>query len=488
MTAFAVLHVTSMPGGGVNRHIDDVVAARHRRHLVWHAAPGADVIAIRDEGRFVPLDSAAVEREPAALAEWLRSYGVGAVHVHSVASAPRARAVWAAQALGVPTLATLHDVLFLRANGFEPGASREPDRAWLAEVSRFLAQAAARIAPSEFLAAIARRELGQEVVVIPNGSPPARSDTMLAARPEFTARRPAHVAAVIGAIGPHKGARVIEDAARLLEGSDIAIVVAGYMDTRLEPGWHRERLFVHGPCTERDTALLARAYGAGIALFPHQVPESFSYALSDAWSAGLPALVAPDGALGERMARHQAGWTLPEGFTAADVAAALRHVFSVEGAADLARVKSRLSGEDPQRVPPVDAMNRSLDALYARFGIDPRAPLDPLSAPVQAVLAAHLDGKAMRPELSQLADEAAQLRAGLEAERAQAARFESEARGWIAKLEGDVAQLQEELRREVAERLRLAEENRVLLMQPRFLRRIASAARRWLTRGGDARG
>lgn len=488
MTAFAVLHVTSMPGGGVNRHIDDVVAAGLRPHLVWHVAPGADVIAIPHEKRFVPLDPAALEREPAALADWLRSQGIGAVHVHSVAPAPRARAAWAAQALAVPTIATLHDVLFLRMNGFEAGAPPEPDAEWLAQTARYLAGAVARLAPSDFLANLARCHLQQEIIVIANGSPPAQSAAPLNARPEFLARKPAHVAAVIGAIGPHKGARVIEEAARLLEGSDIGIVVAGYMDNQLAPGWHGERLFVHGPCIERDAAPLAKAYGAEVALFPHQVPESFSYALSDAWSAGLPALVAPDGALGERMARHQAGWLLPERFTAADVAAGLRRIFSAEAASDLARVTSRLSGEDPQRVPTVDAMNRSLDALYARFGIDPRAPLDPLSAPAQSVIAAHLDGKAMRPELSQLADEVAQLRAGLEIERGQATRFEAESREWIAKLERDVADLQEKLRGEVAERLRLAEENRQLRMQPRFLRRLASFARRLLKKNGDARG
>jgi glycosyltransferase involved in cell wall biosynthesis len=486
MTASAVLHVTSMPGGGVNRHIDDVVAAGLRRHLVWHVAPGADVVAMPAGARFIPLRSAAVDEGHPELVAWLRRQGIGAVHAHSLAPAPRARAQWAAQVLGVPYVATLHDVLFMRLDGFEAGAAPRADPAWLAQTSAFLARAVARIAPSDFLASLARAHLpGQEVMVIANGSHPPQPPTRaFAARDEFLARKPAHVAAVIGAIGPHKGARILEEAARLLEGSDIAIVVIGYMDRQLAPGWRAERLFVHGPWSDDDCAGLARAYGAGIALFPHQVPESFSYALSDAWSAGLPALVAPDGALGERMARHQAGWLLPERFTAADVAAALRRIFSSEAAGELARVKSRLSGDDPQRVPTVDAMNRSLDALYARFGIDPEAPPDLLSPPAQAVIAAHLDGKAMRPELSQLADELAQMRTEL----GSAQRFEVESRQWIAKLERDIANLQEELRGENAERLRLAEENRQLRMHPRFLRRLASLLRRLRKKDGDARG
>jgi glycosyltransferase involved in cell wall biosynthesis len=483
MTAFSVLHVTSMPGGGVNRHIEDVIAAGLRRHLVWHSAPGVDVVAVPEARRYIPLDAAAVDREEAALAAWLGRQGIGAVHVHSVAPAPRARAAWAARVLGVPLIATLHDVLFMRLDGFLPGVPPDADPAWLSQTREFLQGAAVRIAPSESLAALARSHLpGQDVVVIPNGSHPARPGPACAAREEFLARKPAHVAAVIGAIGPHKGARILEDAARLLEGSGIGIVVIGYMDRQLAPGWRAERLFVHGPWSDDDCAALARAYGAEVALFPHQVPESFSYALSDAWSAGLPALVAPDGALGERMARHQAGWLLPERFTGADVAAALRRIFSAEGAQELARVRSRLATDDPQRVPTVDAMNRSLDALYARFGIDPEGPIDLLSAPAQAVIAAHLDGKAMRPELSQLADELAQVRLELE----RALRRDAEAREWIDKLDRDVASLKEELRRETAERQRLAEENRLMRRHP--LRRLASFARRLLKKDGDARG
>jgi glycosyltransferase involved in cell wall biosynthesis len=486
---FAVLHVTSMPGGGVNRHIDDIARAGTRPHLVWHVAEGADVIAAPGAQRYFPLDRRALGEGTAALADWLRSRGVGLVHVHSIAPGPRARAEWAIGHLDVPFVATLHDVLFLRRDGFDPGASREPDAAWLAQSRAFLARAAARIAPSAFLASLARRHLGEEVLVVPNGSAPAAATPeRCEARPEFLERKPAHVAAIIGAIGPHKGARVLEEASALLAGGDIAIVVIGYLDRQLTPGWRGERLFIHGAWSDADVRGLAAAYGAQIALFPHRVPESFSYALSDAWAAGLPALVAPDGALAERVARHGGGWLLPEGFEAADVVAALRRIFSAEGASELAEVRSRLTGNDPQRVPPLDAMNRSLDMLYARYGIEPGAAVDPLSAPAQRLLAANIDGAIMRPEMAQLADELSQLKHGLEVERGQAARFEAEAREWIAKLEADIAALQEELRREVAERQRLAAENEQLRLRPKFVRRLASLARRLVKKKSDARG
>jgi len=107
-------------------------------------------------------------------------------------------------------------------------------------------------------------------------------------------------------------------------------------------------------------------------------------------------------------------------------------------------------------------MTRSLDALYARFAIDPAETLDPRSAPVQDLLAKNLDGALFRQELVRLADEVAQMKTALEStlefERRQAGEFRNEAREWIAKLEGDVAGLQAQLASEVEARRALGQE------------------------------
>ncbi|HYC38027.1 MAG TPA: glycosyltransferase family 4 protein [Usitatibacter sp.] len=456
--ACGVLHVTSFPGGGVDRHIRDIARHVPRRHLVWHVADAAEVIEIPAERRHYVLDPAATRER---LAGWLRGQGVGIVHAHSVATGPRERAAWAAASLSLPLLATLHDVLFLRADGLVPGAPCEPEAKWLAQTADFLASAAARIAPSDYLAGLARRHLpGQPVQVIANGSA-GRVNQVASreARAEFRERRASQVALVLGSIGPHKGARVIEEAAQRLagSGSGIAIVIVGYLDAQVDPGWRGGNLFIHGAYDDEEVAALARAYGASLALFPNQAPESFSYALSDVWEAGLPALVPPEGALGERVRRHGGGWLLPSGFGAREVAAALREKLGSE--AELARVKSQLMAPDADRVPDLSHMTRSLDALYERFGLPAGGDIDPASAPAQELLARNLDGGLFRQELARVADELAQLRAGLAQERAAAARFGAEAREWIAKLEADVAQVQSQLAEEVAQRRRLGEEN-----------------------------
>ncbi len=464
MSSCAVLHITSLLGGGVDRHVRDIARAAPSRHLVWHTCETADVIEIPASGEFLPLDGAALERDPAKLAAWLQAQGVGIVHAHSVDRAARRRASWAAQALGVAVVVTLHDILFLRREGFEPGASRAPDSQWLAETAPFLRSAAAVIAPSHFVANLARGNVaGLEVAVIPNGSPPRDPGVRtFEARAEFSRRRPRHVAAVLGAVGPHKGSAIVNDLSRVLEGTDIAIVVIGYLDMQIVPGWRGGHVFVHGAYDDDAVAPLLAAYAAELALFPNLVPESFSYALSDVWDAGVPALVPPEGALAERVTRHDGGWLLPAAFDASAVAAALRHFLSAGGAGELARVKSRLALADPGRVPTLDDMTRSLDALYARFAIDPAATLDPRSAPVQDLLAKNLDGALFRQELVRLADEIAQMKVALEStlefERKVAIEFKAEARDWIAKLEGDVASLQAQVAAEVDARRALGQE------------------------------
>jgi hypothetical protein len=487
MDRAAVLHIASLHGGGVDRHVRDIARSVPRGHLVWHAGARAEVLELARERRFLPLDTGALESRPDILERLLRQARVGLVHAQSLGD--RARAI--AACARIPIVATLHDVLFLRADGLQPGTPPEPDPAWLAKTAAFLREAAAVVAPSEYIAELARRHVaGLEVQVVPNGSPPRRADRdPRMPRPGFSARAPRRVVAVLGAIGPHKGSAVLDALDPLLAKSGIAIVVIGYLDAQVPAGWRGESVFVHGACQDDEVPALLRAYGARLALFPNRSPESFSYALSDLWDAGVPVLVPPEGALGERVRRHGGGWLLPAGAGAREIAAALAQRLSPAAAADLARVESDLARADDARVPRLEAMTRSLDALYDRFAIDPAPPVDVEAPAVQALLAKNLDGALFREELARLADELVQLREGLEKERGQAAAFEKEARAWIAKLEADIASLEAELEREVQARRGFAEENRRLREASEALQRLPNLLRRYLLkRVRDARG
>ena len=455
MAARAVLHVTSVPGGGVDRHIRDIARASARRHLVWHAAESGDALEVLgDAHRVFPLAPHAIDDEPHGMAAWLRAQGVGMVHVHALTQAPRERAGRIARLLDVPAIVTLHDVLFLSPDAFAHGPTPQPDPAWLRETAALVGTAVATLAPSEWLAGVARANLpGVAIEVVANGSGLVFSENPAPRHPLYGTPPFRHVAAVLGAIGPHKGARMLEQVAEALAGSDIGIVVIGYMDECNLPGWHRGHLFVHGTYQDAEVGSLLRTYRARVGLFTNRVPESFSYTLSDLWSAGLPVIVPAAGALGERVARHGGGWLLPEGFDAAEAANLLRRLFCAEGNAELSRVESQLHANDRERIPALEAMSRSLEALYERFGVD-TGPVDPLSPPVQRLLATSLDGSLFRAEMIRFADEIAQLRRGLEHERSEYARVSGEMKDWITKLEADVAALGAQVAHEVAERHR----------------------------------
>src|SRR4029078_6813061 len=115
------------------------------------------------------------------------------------------------------------------------------------------------------------------------------------------------VVAVLGAIGPDKGARRIERMIEIARERDvpIRIVVIGYLDVERGP-WQSDetRLSVHGRYHARPLPDLLRYYRARCVLFPSSGPETFSYTLSEAWQAGLPAPVAPLGAAARRPVVH----------------------------------------------------------------------------------------------------------------------------------------------------------------------------------------
>src|SRR5881394_3854725 len=214
----AVLHVTALLGGGVDRHVRDIARSTARPHITWHVGEHAEVIEARG-GHAIVLDPRRVDADPDAMARWLASRNVGLIHAHSLTVRARERVDLARSRLGAGLVATLHDVLLLRGDAFEEGAPTEPDPAWLAGNAAFLRTAQCVVAPSEFIAGLARRHIdGLAVDVIPNGSDAPRPSRPLAPRPEFSEHRPRHVVAVLGAIGPHKGAEMLEALGRELAG------------------------------------------------------------------------------------------------------------------------------------------------------------------------------------------------------------------------------------------------------------------------------
>ncbi len=123
--------------------------------------------------------------------------------------------------------------------------------------------------------------------------------------------------AVIGGIGPHKGFDILMECARDAARRNLKLefMVAGTSseDTRLmETG----RIFVTGAYEEAEANGFIRALRADLAFLPSIWPETWCFALSEAWRAGLYALAFDLGAQAARIKATGRGAVLPLGLPA----------------------------------------------------------------------------------------------------------------------------------------------------------------------------
>jgi GT2 family glycosyltransferase/glycosyltransferase involved in cell wall biosynthesis len=135
-------------------------------------------------------------------------------------------------------------------------------------------------------------------------------------------RRPANGfrrIAVIGGIGPAKGLHVLLDCARDAAARRLAlefIVIGSSADDAalLEAG-----VFVTGPYGQGEAVSLIAQHQPDLAFLPSIWPETWCFALSEAWQAGLYAMVFDLGAQAERMRATGRGLCLPLGLQAARI-------------------------------------------------------------------------------------------------------------------------------------------------------------------------
>ena len=118
--------------------------------------------------------------------------------------------------------------------------------------------------------------------------------------------------AVLGAVGPEKGARNIDALADEIRKRSLPlrIVVVGFTDRARRWQSDDRTLTIHGSYGPDELRALLERYRIDVVVFPTIWPETFSYTLSEAWHAGKPALVPPRGALAERVQATGAGWLM----------------------------------------------------------------------------------------------------------------------------------------------------------------------------------
>ncbi|BBK29533.1 hypothetical protein STHU_01670 [Allostella humosa] len=164
-------------------------------------------------------------------------------------------------------------------------------------ISRDMAHRVARIAPGLPLVCAAHwaRPAPESHRVMPVGLRPGEPLRVL----------------LVGTIGPIKGSQVVAEAARIVRTRRLPIRfhVAGALGPL--PALPDDVLTIHPAADHGRLPDLFGHIGAHVGWHPAQVPETWSYSLTDMMEAGLPIVASALGALSERCAGRPFTWLLP---------------------------------------------------------------------------------------------------------------------------------------------------------------------------------
>jgi glycosyltransferase involved in cell wall biosynthesis len=343
-----ILHILHSRGGGTEKYVQSIVAASRAqfRHYFLRVAPDRWLFkdAIGEHGAACewPRDAASGHCLRTMCA-WL---AIDFLHMHSLVGSGD-ELVRMIRSTGLPYGYSVHDmyapcptVYLIDAAGKYCNATtdvgactrclsaipafRDVDIAqWRARYATLMSGAAKVWAPSQWAGeTFGKYYPDASIEVRPHpveSAGVARRDVAVFSLPDDGHR---HVA-VLGAIGPEKGARIIDALVDEIRKRSLPlrIVVVGFTDRARRWQSADRILTIHGSYGTDELEALFERYRVDVVAFPTIWPETFSYTLSEAWRAGRPALVPPRGALAERVAATGAGWLMrgwPDVATIAD--------------------------------------------------------------------------------------------------------------------------------------------------------------------------
>jgi GT2 family glycosyltransferase len=339
--AHGILHVLHGHGGGTEYHVRALIAASTPAFRHYLLIAEADVWRLEEQvdGEVTGYDFRREANETWSdfLGGLAARFRIDLIHLHNI-SGCREAMLTALAPLRIPYGYTVHDlnfacptITFLGAEGRYCHAvtdvatcntclAAQPEFAgvdiagWRAGHRALLEHAAFVIAPSQWAAGMLQRyfpEHASAVIAHGSGAGLPREDALYTRLDLPDDGVP--TVAVIGAIGRDKGSRRLERLVELTRqrGARLRWVLIGYLDRGREQTQTADAVFTqHGPFDSREIGALLAHYRARVVAYPSAGPESFSFTLSEAWAAGIPAVVPPIGALAERVAASGGGWVL----------------------------------------------------------------------------------------------------------------------------------------------------------------------------------
>jgi GT2 family glycosyltransferase/glycosyltransferase involved in cell wall biosynthesis len=341
-----ILMVSHDLGGGVHRHIQD---------LVKRTADAVNCLLLSSTERGTALSVPAMPGHPelalpadrvSDLAMLLKTAGVTRAHIHHLMGMDiDVRALL--HRLDVPFDVTVHDYfaicpqvnLLPWLQGYYCG---EPDVAscnaciahrpsygardivsWRRASAWQFIEAERVLCPSGDVARrLARHGHDGKTTVVPH-EPVTAGAWPLSLRTVSTGE-PLRIA-VIGVLADHKGAVSVMSVAAVADPKELSIHVIGYTEKQF-PERIAERIGVTGKYEEVELPTLLAKVKPHVVWFPAQWPETYSYTLSAAIAAGLPIVATRIGAFPERLEGRPLTWLADPEASAEDWLAAFARV------------------------------------------------------------------------------------------------------------------------------------------------------------------
>jgi glycosyltransferase involved in cell wall biosynthesis len=337
-----VLHILHGKDGGLERHARDLVrdqtGVRHYILLAlgetWtiedHAAPHGPLMFVIEHQRdelWKDFFEGVCER-----------FAIDALHIHHI-SACRDGLLLALQETKIPYRVTLHDFYYacpavhlLKGDDTYCGAQtdlrvcqscidshplvpRKNVEEWRTQNEALLAKATHVIAPSDFTARTTNAYFKNiAITTIPHVTRLQAPSEIPAAQFSPPTNKFSVTLAVVGAVGPLKGARNVELIGRRLRERklDARLVLIGYLDRQFHASVREGGQFiVHGAYKAFELPQLLKLYDTSIVIFPAIGPETYGYALSEVWLSGFAPVVSDVGTLPERVRDCEGGWVMP---------------------------------------------------------------------------------------------------------------------------------------------------------------------------------
>lgn len=132
--------------------------------------------------------------------------------------------------------------------------------------------------------------------------------------------------AFIGGLAPYKGSILAHDMILKNKERRIKWHIFGILGDQLLININQKDLYKHGIYDKSEISDLLTDYNINLVCILSVWPETYSYTLTEAWQSGMPVLVTDIGALGERVKRTGAGWTVPADSSAEDI---LTKIYSI---------------------------------------------------------------------------------------------------------------------------------------------------------------